>query len=92
VRLRARDIMISLKEPVGLSALNVLPGFISSIDAAEGASVDVQLDCGGDPVVARVTRRSVEELGLRPGLAVHAIIKSIAFDPEALGVAGQDNI
>jgi molybdate transport system ATP-binding protein len=92
VRLRARDIILSLKAPEGLSALNVLPGFISSIDDAEGASVDVQLDCGGDPVVARVTRKSVEELGLKPGLAVHAIIKSIAFDPEALGVTGRENM
>lgn len=92
VRLRARDIILSLKAPEGLSALNVLPGFISSIDEAGGASVDVQLDCGGDPVVARVTRKSVEELGLKPGLAVHAIIKSIAFDPEALGVTGAENM
>jgi hypothetical protein len=27
-------------------------------------------------------------LGLRPGLPVHAIIKSIAFDNEAMGGAG----
>lgn len=92
VRLRARDIILSLKAPEGLSALNVLPGFISSIDDAPGSSVDVQLDCGGDPVVARVTRKSVEELGLKPGLAVHAIIKSIAFDPEALGVTSGENM
>ncbi|MBB3018008.1 molybdate transport system ATP-binding protein [Microvirga lupini] len=92
VCLRARDIILSLKAPEGMSALNVLPGLISSIDIGEGASVDVQLDCGGDPVVARVTRKSVEELGLRPGVAVHAIIKSIAFDPEALGVTGGENM
>jgi molybdate transport system ATP-binding protein len=85
VRLRARDIILSLQKPVGMSALNVLPGFISLIEDAEGPSVDVQLDCGGDGIVARVTRKSVEELGLKPGLPVHAIIKSIAFDPEALG-------
>ncbi len=92
VRLRARDIIIAVKEPEGLSALNVLPGFISSINEAEGASMDVQLDCGGDSIVARVTRRSVEELGLKPGLAVHAIIKSIAFDPEVLGITQPDNM
>lgn len=85
VRLRARDIMLSLQKPVGMSALNVLPGRISSIETAEGASVDVQLDCSGDALVARVTRKSVEELGLKPGLAIYAIIKSVAFDPEALG-------
>jgi molybdate transport system ATP-binding protein len=92
VRLRARDVMLSLKAPEGLSALNVLPGFISSVDEAEGSSVDVQLDCGGDSVVARVTRKSVEELGLKPGLPVHAIIKSIAFDPEVLGITQPENM
>ena len=91
VRLRARDIILSLHRPEGLSALNVLPGLISSIDDTGGPSVDVMLDCHGDGLVARVTRKSVSELGLVPGLSVHAIIKSIAFDPEALGtVAPQD--
>jgi len=47
--------------------------------------VDVQLDCSGEALVARVTRKSVEELGLKPGLAIYAIIKSIAFDPDVLG-------
>lgn len=92
VRLRARDIILSLKRPEGLSALNVLPGKISSIDDTGGPSVDVMLDCGGDGLVARVTRKSVHELGLVPGLPVHAIIKSIAFDPEALGAVKPQEI
>lgn len=85
VRLRGRDIILSLRRPEGLSALNVLPGRISSIEAPEGAGVDVILDCGGDGVVARLTRKSVESLGLAPGLTVYAIVKSIAFDQEVLG-------
>jgi molybdate transport system ATP-binding protein len=90
VRLRSRDIILSLDPPEGLSALNILPGMISSIDEPDGASTDVMLDCGGDGIVARVTRKSVERLGLRPGLAVHAIVKSVAFDREALGHAPND--
>lgn len=85
VRLRARDIMISLAAPTDLSALNILPGTVTAIGEGEGASVDVELDCGGDSIVARVTRKSLERLSLRPGLSVHAVIKSIAFDSEALG-------
>jgi molybdate transport system ATP-binding protein len=87
VRLRARDIILSLRPPEGLSALNVLPGTILSLGEGQGASLDVILDCGGDGLVASVTRKSAGELGLKPGLAVHAIIKSIAFDREALGGA-----
>ncbi len=85
IRLRARDIILSVKPPEGLSALNVLEGQVSAIGEASGPSIDVVLDCGGEALVARMTRKSAEELGLRPGLCVHAIIKSIAFDPEALG-------
>ncbi|MGO4571190.1 molybdenum ABC transporter ATP-binding protein [Microvirga sp. 2TAF3] len=91
VRLRARDIILSLKPPEGMSALNVLPGTIVSIDGPDGSSVDVTLDCGGESLVARVTRKSVEHLSLTPGLPIHAIIKSIAFDPEALGRVPHDD-
>ncbi|MGO4705624.1 molybdenum ABC transporter ATP-binding protein [Microvirga sp. 2MCAF38] len=84
VRLRARDIMLSVNEPEGLSALNVLPARVFAVGVADGASVDVTLDCGGDILVARITRKSVERLNLAPGKALYAIIKSVAFDAETL--------
>ncbi|WP_091134287.1 molybdenum ABC transporter ATP-binding protein [Microvirga guangxiensis] len=92
VRLRARDIILSLSPPEGLSALNVLPGLIAAMEEGERGSIDVTLDCGGDSIVASLTRKSVERLGLRPGLPVQAIIKSIAFDREALGSARAGNM
>ncbi len=92
VRLRARDIILSLGAPEGLSALNVLPGVVSALDEGEGVSIDVTLDCGGDSIVASLTRKSVERLGLKPGLPVQAIIKSIAFDREALGSVRAGNM
>lgn len=84
LRLRARDIILSLNAPEGLSALNALPAKVVSIDEPDGAGVDVALDCAGDALVARLTRKSVDKLGLAPGLPVYAIIKSVAFDQEAL--------
>jgi molybdate transport system ATP-binding protein len=95
VRIRARDVMIALQPPVGLSALNVLPGTIAEIAAGDGPIVQMRLDCGGEALVARLTRRSVETLGLEPGKRVHAVIKSIAFDHHAFagastGAAGAD--
>ena len=95
VRIRARDVMISLAPPSGLSALNVLPGTVAEIAAGDGPIVQLRLDCAGEALIARLTRRSVETLGLRPGLPVHAVIKSIAFDQHAFagaqpGPAGAD--
>jgi molybdate transport system ATP-binding protein len=87
VRIRARDVMIALSPPEGLSALNVLPGTVAEIGRSEGAIVDIQLDCAGEKLIARLTRRSVERLGLAPGKRVYAVIKSIAFDHHAFAGA-----
>ena len=83
VRIRARDVMIALTPPEGLSALNVLPGTVAEITAGDGPIVQMRLDCSGEPLIARLTRRSVETMGLRSGLQVYAVIKSIAFDHHA---------
>ena len=87
---QARDVMLSLARPEGISALNVLPGTVAEVGAGEGAWVEVRLRCGaGAHLVARVTRRSVEELGLVPGRPVFAVIKSVSFaDGAGATVAG----
>jgi molybdate transport system ATP-binding protein len=90
VRIRARDVMIALAPPEGLSALNVLPGTVAEIGRTDGPIVELRLDCAGEALVARLTRRSVETLGLEPGRPVYAVIKSIAFDHHAfVGAAPQ---
>ncbi len=80
--------MIAVQPPQGLSALNVLPGTVVEIGRADGPIVELRLDCAGEALIAqRLTRRSVETLGLEPGRPVYAVIKSIAFDHHALAGA-----
>lgn len=76
---RARDVMLSRGRPEGLSALNILPAFVRSITDAGPASVDIVLDCGSTTLRARITRRSTDALGLAPGIACHAILKTVAL-------------
>jgi molybdate transport system ATP-binding protein len=73
-----------VEPPHGLSALNVLPGIVAEVGHADGPIVDIRLDCAGEALVARLTRRSVETLGLEPGRQVYAVIKSIAFDHHSI--------
>jgi molybdate transport system ATP-binding protein len=47
----------------------------------DGATIDVTIECRGQRLRARVTRRSAEQLSLKPGLAVFAIINAVALDP-----------
>ncbi len=79
-RIRARDVMLALERPVGISALNVLAGTVASVAAGEGPDALVAVDCGGERLLARVTRRSVAGLELAPGRAVFAIVKAVTFD------------
>ncbi|MEQ1943387.1 molybdenum ABC transporter ATP-binding protein [Mesorhizobium sp. VNQ89] len=80
VRIRARDVIVAAERPTGLSALNILPGTIASIRTGADPFADVLIDCNGQHIAARITRQSSEALGLRPGLPVFAIIKSVTFD------------
>jgi molybdate transport system ATP-binding protein len=84
VRVPARDVLVATQAPVGLSARNVLPGRIAALDA-RGTGVMVEIDCNGVALAARLTGASVRDLGLAPGLPVHAVIKSVAFDPTEVG-------
>lgn len=80
VRIRARDVMVATEMPRGLSALNILAGTVEGIRAGDRALADVRIDCHGQMVVARITRLSVHELGLTPGMPVFAVVKSVTFD------------
>ena len=78
---------IALSRPQGLSIRNVLAGKVVSLGEEDGPSLDVQLDLGGTPLIARITRKSAGELGLKPQLPVYALIKSISIDRRSVGYA-----
>jgi molybdate transport system ATP-binding protein len=48
----------------------------------------VQLRAGTDLLLARVTRRSAEAMGLAAGKAVFAVIKSVAVAQSDIGGSG----
>ena len=81
--IRARDVMLSLRPPQDISALNVLAGQVAEVallNTTGGAQADVRLDCGGAPLLARLTVKSVQRLALEPGRPVYAVIKSVSFE------------
>lgn len=91
VRIAAQDVVLALNEPRDLSALNTLPATIQALRQGDGPGVVVQLRCGDDVVLARVTRRSAESLGLHAGLSVYAIIKSVSIAQADVGQTGVDS-
>ncbi|MBC9251623.1 molybdenum ABC transporter ATP-binding protein [Pseudomonas alcaligenes] len=80
LKVQARDISLSLDKPQHSSILNLLPVTVHSQAPADNpAHVLVRLDMHGTPLLARITRYSRDQLGLRDGQLLWAQIKSVAL-------------
>lgn len=85
IRVSARDVMLALNRPEGISALNVLPARVDRLKRGDGGGVLVRLEAGEDYLLARVTARSADALALAPGMPCHAVIKSAAVPAGDIG-------
>ena len=85
LRIDARDVTLMLDKPQKISALNILPATITQLHEGPGSGVLVQLDHQGQSFTARLTRRSVRELGLSKGMNVYALLKSMSVTHDHVG-------
>ena len=89
VRVRARDVVLALAPPAGLSIRNSFAGRVIEIAPDRGPVVDLTLDIGTAqaPVIlwARITARALADLGLKPGSPVYALVKTVAIDRSSYG-------
>ncbi|WP_129139968.1 molybdenum ABC transporter ATP-binding protein [Modicisalibacter coralii] len=81
LRVPVRDVALALATPQGTSYRNHLTATIEGVaDPVPGAaSVELRLRVGSQFLRARLTRKSFDELGLREGMTVVALIRSVAF-------------
>lgn len=84
VQVRARDVVLALKAPEGISALNTFSGRIAEIGPPHGSMADVRIELNHEMLLARVTRLSLDRLALTVGRPVFAIIKTVAIDRRSL--------
>lgn len=85
VRILAQDIILSLTTSPELSALNVLPVQIITIRDGAGPGVIIQMQCGDERLLARITRRSADRMKLEPGDKVYAVIKAVSIARTDIG-------
>lgn len=78
LRVRASDVSLCRSMPEQSTILNILPAVVDAIQPGKGPAMLVRVVLGEDRIVARVTRRSIRELGLQPGDKLFAQIKSVA--------------
>jgi molybdate transport system ATP-binding protein len=79
LQILARDVSLTMESQKKTSILNILPATIEQFVEEGAAQVTVRLKVGDVPLLSRITRKSAEELGLKPGLPVFAQVKSVAL-------------
>ncbi|WIO73726.1 molybdenum ABC transporter ATP-binding protein [Porticoccaceae bacterium LTM1] len=79
VRVMARDVSLSLQPPVDSSILNCLAAEVIDLTPVSAAQVVIRLNAGGVEMLARITRKSAEQLNIQPGSNLYALVKSIAL-------------
>ncbi|QID19501.1 molybdenum ABC transporter ATP-binding protein [Nitrogeniibacter mangrovi] len=79
-RVHARNVSLALVPQPQTSILNCVSALVVDLAPTDTpGQMLVRLDCAGEPLLARITERSVRKLEIRPGLAVRAQIKSVAL-------------
>jgi molybdate transport system ATP-binding protein len=82
LRILARDVSLTLAAVQGSSILNQLPAtVVAQWPANDAANVIVKLDAGGTVLLARITRRSRDQLALETGTQVWAHVKASTLLP-----------
>ena len=84
--IRARDVSLMLDKPKDTSVLNVFKGELIEIRHEEGPQLDLLINIG-TPLIARITRKSLNDLNLDIGSKVYAMIKAVAIDRKTLGIS-----
>ncbi|WP_051298315.1 molybdenum ABC transporter ATP-binding protein [Marinobacterium litorale] len=83
LRIASTDVSLSHQEALNTTILNRLPAVIWKILPTDGPSLNILLRIGnmgeGSPLLASVTRKSVEQMALKEGQQVYAQIKGASL-------------
>ena len=85
LRIRANDISLCRERPSQTTVLNLLDVFIEDVQDTRAPTTLVRIAAGEERLIARVTRRSREELNLQPGDKVVAQVKAAAVRGPDIG-------
>ncbi|MDH1264022.1 molybdenum ABC transporter ATP-binding protein [Pseudomonas sp. GD03944] len=78
VKIKARDVSLSVQRAEGSSLLNLLPAEVDSWRHMEAQSL-LTLRVGEQRLLARITRYSFDQLGIHAGQALWAQVKSVSL-------------
>lgn len=88
LQIRARDVSIALAAPENISIRNRIQCVVEEIHVDDSAFAEIALRVGDQLIRSRITRKSAEELGLKRGQKVVALLKSVSVERRAMTPQG----
>jgi len=76
--LSSREIILFKRHPEAISARNLLKCRVIDLFST-GPGTGVEMDCGGERLIAEVSKKAVHELSITKGSEIYAAIKATAF-------------
>jgi molybdate transport system ATP-binding protein len=87
MRVRARDVAISLGRPLETTVRNVISCTVEEIVERESPYTELSLSLGNQHLRSRITRKSADELRLARGQKVFALLKAVSVARDGVGGA-----
>jgi len=78
LELSSTDIILFKRHPEAISARNLLKCRVADVFGT-AYRLGVELECGGQCLIAEISRQAAEDLGIIKGIEIYAAIKATAF-------------
>jgi molybdate transport system ATP-binding protein len=92
VQLLARDLILAIEPPRGLSVRNVIEGRVIDLSHDDDDTDLVRVDIGQAEVMARVTHAATQDLTLRSGRQVWVLVKAVSVRGHTFGTPHSSRI
>lgn len=85
VVIRATDVTLSTAKADHLSVRTELQGNVAAIETSDGALASVRIDLKGHgKLLALATRKAIDEMGVKLGDPIYALVKTVALDERSI--------
>ncbi|MDG2176950.1 MAG: molybdenum ABC transporter ATP-binding protein [Gammaproteobacteria bacterium] len=78
LRIAAHDVSLTLEKQTGTSIQNIFPVTVQEIEAENESQCLIKVSLAGNPILSRITKKSIQVLGIEPGKEMFAQIKTVA--------------
>lgn len=79
LRISAHDVSLTRTQQQDTSILNIFPVTVEEATPEGNSQMVVRLNAAGVPLLSRITRKSADMLGVRPGISLFAQVKSVVL-------------